>query len=65
MKKNKKSPKMNMKTLSNIFSNELTLKPMMQYSPNFTETEKIYWYHFVRQTRSSYNKLQYKLIPKT
>ena len=25
---------------------------VMFYAPNITETEKIYWYHFVRRTRS-------------
>ena len=49
-KNNKKIPGTYMKALSNIFTMKSPHPPVMKYAPNFRETEKIHWFHFVRRT---------------
>ena len=51
-KQNKKKPKKYMKVLSNVFLMNSPHWLVIWYAPNFTETEKIFWYHFVRRTKS-------------
>ena len=51
-KTTKKMREKYMKALSNIFIWTRPTDLRLQYPPNFRETEKIYWCHFVRWTYS-------------